>query len=49
MVFNRAKDRQRILQEDPEIISAWFELVRTIIKEYRVYTDDIYNFNKTSF
>ena len=27
MAFNRAKDRQKILQEDPEIISAWFKLV----------------------
>jgi len=27
MAFNRAKDRQRILQEDPEIIGAWFKLV----------------------
>ena len=26
-VFNRAKDRQRILQEDPQVISAWFQLV----------------------
>jgi hypothetical protein len=49
MAFNRAKDRQRILQEDLEIISAWFELIQTTIEEYRVYTDDIYNFNKTGF
>jgi hypothetical protein len=49
MVFNRAKDRQRILQEDPEIISAWFELVRTTIEEYGVYTDDIHNFDETGF
>jgi hypothetical protein len=27
MAFNRAKDRQRILQEDPEVIGAWFMLV----------------------
>jgi hypothetical protein len=27
MAFNRAKDRQRILQEDPEMIGAWFKLV----------------------
>jgi hypothetical protein len=25
--FNQAKDRQRILQEDPEVIGAWFKLV----------------------
>jgi hypothetical protein len=49
MAFNRAKDRQRILQEDPEIISAWFKLVRTTIEEYGVYTDDIHNFDETGF
>ena len=27
MAFNRAKDRQRILQEDPAVIGAWFKLV----------------------
>jgi hypothetical protein len=27
MAFNRAKDRQRILQEDPEVVGAWFKLV----------------------
>jgi hypothetical protein len=27
MAFNQAKDRQRILQEDPEVIGAWFKLV----------------------
>jgi hypothetical protein len=27
MAFNRAKDRQRILQDNPETISAWFKLV----------------------
>jgi ATP-dependent 26S proteasome regulatory subunit len=27
MAFNQAKDRQRILQEDPEVTGAWFRLV----------------------
>ena len=49
MAFNRAKDRQRILQEDPEVISAWFKLVKDTKAIYGVYDDDIYNFNKTSF
>ena len=28
MAFNRAKDRQRILQEDPVVIGEWFVLVK---------------------
>jgi hypothetical protein len=49
MAFNRAKDRQRILQEDPEVISAWFELVRETKVKYGVLNDDIYNFDETGF
>jgi RecB family endonuclease NucS len=49
MAFNRAKDRQRVLQEDPEVIGAWFELVRAMITKYGVYNDDIYNFDETGF
>ena len=36
MAFNRAKDRQRIQQEDPEIISAWFRLVKETKDKYSV-------------
>ncbi len=49
MAFNRAKDRQRILQEDPEVINAWFKLVRDTKTKYGVYDDDIHNFNETGF
>jgi hypothetical protein len=49
MAFNRAKDRQRILQEDPEIIRVWFKLVEETKAKYGVYEDDIHNFNKTGF
>jgi hypothetical protein len=31
--FSRAKDRQRIQQEDPEVINAWFKLVRETIEK----------------
>jgi hypothetical protein len=48
MAFNRAKDRQRILQEDPEIISAWFKLVEDTKAKYGVH-DDVHNFNETGF
>ena len=49
MAFNRAKDRQRILQEDPQTINAWFKLVRGTIEKYRVHTEDIHNFDETGF
>jgi hypothetical protein len=49
MAFNRAKDRQRILQEDPEIISAWFKLVEDTKAKYGVYNNDVHNFNETGF
>jgi hypothetical protein len=49
MAFNRAKDRQRILQEDPEIISAWFKVVEDTKAKYSVHNDNVHNFNKTSF
>ena len=32
MAYNRAKDRQRIKQEDPEVINAWFERVRSSVR-----------------
>jgi hypothetical protein len=49
MAFNQAKDRQRILQEDLEIISAYFKLVEETKAKYGVYDDDVHNFNKMSF
>ena len=49
MAFNRAKDRQRVLQEDSATISAWFKLVRDTLIQYRVHPDDIYNFDETGF
>jgi hypothetical protein len=49
MAFNRAKDRQRILQEDPEVISLWFKLVEETIAKYGVHPDDVHNFDETGF
>ena len=49
MAFNRAKDRQRILQEDPEIIGAWFKLVEDTKAKYGIHNDDIHNFDETGF
>ena len=36
IAFNRAKDCQRMQQEDPEIINAWFERVSRTIDKYSV-------------
>jgi hypothetical protein len=47
--FNRAKDRQRVLQEDPEIINAWFKLVSQTKEQYSVHDNDFHNFDETSF
>ena len=49
MAFNRAKDRQRILQEDPETIGAWFKLVDDTRAKYGVHDYDVHNFDETGF
>ena len=49
MAFNRAKDRQRILQEDPEIIGAWFKLVEETKAKYSVHDNDVHKFNESGF
>jgi hypothetical protein len=49
MAFNRAKDRQRIQQEDPKLIGAWFKLVEDTKVKYGVHDDDIHNFNEIGF
>ena len=49
MAFNRAKDCQRIQQEDLEVISAWFKLVKETKDKYGVQDNDIYNFDETGF
>ena len=49
MAFNQAKDRQRIQQEDLEVISAWFKLVKETKAKYGVQDNNVYNFNKIGF
>jgi hypothetical protein len=49
MAFNRAKEHRRILQEDPEIISAWFKLVEGTKVKYGVHNDNVHNFDETGF
>jgi hypothetical protein len=40
IAFNWAKYCQRILQEHPEVIAAWFALVREPIAKYGVADDE---------
>jgi hypothetical protein len=47
MAFNRAKDQQRVLQEDPEVIKAWFKLVRETIAQYSVAEEGCYRLRET--
>lgn len=49
VAFNRAKDRQRILQEDLAVIGAWFKLVEETKVKYSIHDDDVHNFDETGF
>jgi hypothetical protein len=49
IAFNRAKDCQRILQEDLETIGAWFKLVEDTKAKYGVYNNNVHNFDETGF
>jgi hypothetical protein len=49
IAFNRAKDRQRILQKDPGIIGVWFGLVEDTKAKYGVHNNNVHNFDKTGF
>jgi hypothetical protein len=49
MSFNRAKDRQRKKQEDPEIINNWFQLVINTKAKYGIQDKDTYNFDESGF
>jgi hypothetical protein len=47
--FNRVYDFQRALCEDPELIGAWFRLVKNMRAKYGVLDCDFYNFDETGF
>lgn len=49
MSFNRAKDRQRAKQEDPVVISDWFQRVANTKAKYGIPEEDTYNFDETGF
>ena len=47
--YNRKYDYQRAKCEDPEVVRAWFLLVRNTIAKYGIADEDIYNFDETGF
>jgi hypothetical protein len=49
MAFNRSRDHQRMKQEDPEVISAWFRLVSNFKTKHGIIDEDMYNFDETGF
>ena len=46
---NRKYDYQRALNENPDIIQAWFRLVRNTVAKYGIQDDDVYNFDEAGF
>jgi hypothetical protein len=49
MRFTRAKDHQRAKQEDPVVISNWFQLIANTKAKYGIIDEDTYNFDETGF
>ncbi|KAF6517708.1 hypothetical protein HZS61_003269 [Fusarium oxysporum f. sp. conglutinans] len=47
--FSRPYDYQRALQEDPDVLSAWFRLVANMRAKYGIQDSDFYNFDETGF
>jgi hypothetical protein len=46
---SRPYDHQRALNEDPRVITPWFELVANTKAKYGIGDDDTYNFDETGF
>jgi hypothetical protein len=47
--LSRNIDSQRAKNEDPKIISKWFQSVQTTRQKYGITDSDIYNFDETGF
>ena len=47
--FNCKYDYQRAKNKDIEVIKGQFKLIYNTITKYRIYKDNIFNFNKTGF
>jgi hypothetical protein len=48
-IFSRKYDYKRALCKDPKVIREWFNLIRNIIKKYRILPKDTYNFDEIGF
>lgn len=47
--FSHAYNYQRALQEDPQVLDAWFCLVTNMRAKYGIQDYDFYNFDETGF
>lgn len=47
--FTRVYDYQRALQEDPNVLNAWFQLIINMRAKYSIQDGDFYNFDETGF
>jgi RecB family endonuclease NucS len=47
--LRRTYECQRKLYKDPEVIRAWFELVKNTVNKYGILPEDIYNFDESGF
>jgi hypothetical protein len=47
--LNRPYDYRRAKCEDPDIIGRWFELVQSVVRDYGIANEDIFNFDETGF
>ena len=47
--FNYKYNYQRAKNKDIEVIKGQFKLIYNTITKYRIYKDNIFNFNKTGF
>ena len=47
--LGRTYECQRKLCEDPQIIRAWFELVKNTINKHGILPEDTYNFDEAGF
>ena len=46
---NRAKNRQRSVQEDPQVVGDWFGLIANVKAKYGIQDNDVHNFDETGF
>jgi hypothetical protein len=47
--FSKRYNYECAKYEDPKIIRKWFDLIKNTTLRFRIYPDDVYNFDKTGF